>query len=332
MRVNSHKTEQEWAEDTEKSVDLYNTWYTDYAPKVFLDTREKTAEMVRNVMAWTDNFRNISPEVLSEHPEILPTLRMTTCPPIARDRLIGLSGVKKRLVETMEKETRLPARMPAAELRPQLMLLCSKLSEMIDTHIFPWLLRDLPESDAEVLIASTIIADRLCGAESDPIIRNAQEDRQLQKMKRWLESNGYRELYPNECTDFREIPKGTFTFRMNVLAKKVNDDGNILKDKSGKDLTKNIPVDAIIMRKDAKPGDFPALFEAKSAGDFTNTNKRAKEETTKIKQLKATYGPNITFDLLLGGYFQKQFLKDVMSVDIDWVWEHRIEDLEHFGF
>ena len=52
----------------------------------------------------------------------------------------------------------------------------------------------------------------------------------------------------------------------------------------------NIPVDAVIMPKSAKAGDFPLLIEAKSAGDFTNINKRRKEETVKMTQLRCSYG------------------------------------------
>ena len=86
---------------------------------------------------------------------------------------------------------------------------------------------------------------------------------------------------------FMKMPSGTFSFRFNVPIHL--DDGKKV----------NIPVDCVIMRKDSKSGDFPALFEAKSAGDFTNTNKRRKEEAIKIQQLRNTYGNKITFDLFL---------------------------------
>lgn len=89
----------------------------------------------------------------------------------------------------------------------------------------------------------------------------------------------------------------------------------------------NIPVDAVIMRKDAKEGNFPALFEAKSA-----TNKRRKEEAIKIQQLRKTYGDKITFDLFLCGYFDSGYLGYEAAEGIDWVWEHRIDDLAQFGF
>lgn len=39
----------------------------------------------------------------------------------------------------------------------------------------------------------------------------------------------------------------------------------------------------------------PIMIEAKSAGDYTNVNKRRKEEATKMQQLRNTYGNNVTF-------------------------------------
>ncbi len=67
---------------------------------------------------------------------------------------------------------------------------------------------------------------------------------------------------------------GTFSFRLNIPVEL--EDGRKV----------NIPIDTVIMPKDSKPGDFPLLIEAKSAGDFTNTNKRRKEERTKTEETK----------------------------------------------
>ena len=247
-------------------------------------------------------------------------LRMTTCPPIARDRLIGLADVSPNLVKNMEVEHRVPPKMKQPELIKQLKMIGDIIEKMSDPDIFVWKERGDKGTEEEVHRASTIVADRLCGAVADPIIRNAQEQRQLAAMKAWLEARGYRELEQGEADDFLSMPNGTFSFRFNVP---VTLDG-------GRQV--NIPVDAVIMRKDAKNGDFPALFEAKSAGDFTNTNKRRKEEAIKIQQLRKTYGDKITFDLFLCGYFDSGYLGYEAAEGIDWVWEHRIDDLAQFGF
>ena len=80
-----------------------------------------------------------------------------------------------------------------------------------------------------------------------------------------------------------------------------------------------------------QPGELPLLIEAKSAGDFTNPNKRRKEEATKISQLRATYGQGLRFILFLCGYFDSGYLRYEAAEGIDWVWEHRIGDLVEFG-
>ena len=88
----------------------------------------------------------------------------------------------------------------------------------------------------------------------------------------------------------------------------------------------NIPVDVVIRPKDASRQ--PILIEAKSAGDFTNTNKRRKEETVKYSQIKATYGQEMPFLLFLCGYFDSGYLGYEAAEGIDWIWEHRMEDFE----
>ncbi|MEI6708165.1 MAG: XamI family restriction endonuclease [Methylococcales bacterium] len=319
MGVNRDKVDL-WKADVSKSVDFYNEWFMAFAPKAFRETRIETTKNVELALQLTENLTNIRPETLQANPSVLPMLRMATCPPIARDRLIGLSGVSPNLVKNMEDEKRVPPTMNKAELMEQLNKIGNIIEKMADPDIFVWKQRTDNGTKEEVHRASTIVADRLCGAVANPIIRNAQEKRQLALMKAWLEARGYRELNLGEAKDFLSMPAGTFSFRFNVP----------ITMNGGKKV--NIPVDAVIMRKNAKQGDFPALFEAKSAGDFTNTNKRRKEEAVKMQQLRKTYGNKITFDLFLCGYFDSGYLGYEAAEGIDWVWEHRIDDLALFGF
>lgn len=319
MAVNRDKVDL-WKSDVARSVDFYNDWFMTFAPKAFRDTRIETTKQVEQALQWTENLTNIRPETLQNYPSVLPMLRMTTCPPIARDRLVGLAGISPNLVKSMEIDNRVPPKMKPRELNEHLEKIGDIIEKMADPDIFVWKERGDKGTREEVHRASTIVADRLCGAVADPIIRNAQEQRQLAAIKSWLEARGYRQLASGEAEDWLSMPKGTFSFRFNIPV--TMDGGNQV----------NIPVDAVIMRKDAKDGDFPALFEAKSAGDFTNTNKRRKEEAIKIQQLRKTYGPKIAFDLFLCGYFDSGYLGYEAAEGIDWVWEHRIDDLAQFGF
>ncbi len=81
----------------------------------------------------------------------------------------------------------------------------------------------------------------------------------------------------------------------------------------------------------AKAGELPLLIEAKSAGDYTNTNKRRKEEAIKVAQLTSSYGSAVRYILFLCGYFDSGYLGYEAAEGIDWVWEHRMDDLAEFG-
>lgn len=319
MAVNRDKPDR-WQADIAQSVELYNNWFISFAPQAFHDTRVRVTETVAATLRATDNLKNLQPQILQQNPQILATLRMCTCPPLARDRLIGLASVPKSLVERLEKGG-LPIRLSAEQLSEELGKITTLISRLIDRDIFTWLATDQPPTEAESYRAATIIADRLCGASTDPIVRNAQETRQLQEITAWLNARHYRELPAGQRVRFTEMPPGTYRFRLNVPV-------NLSTER---DKTINIPIDAVIMRQTAQPGDFPVLVEAKSAGDFTNVNKRKKEEAQKMRQLRATYGEQVEFVLFLCGYFDSSYLSYEAAEGIDWIWEHRIDDFTDLG-
>lgn len=316
--VNRDKPDR-WKKDVAESVDMYNNWFVDFAPAAYKRTRAHTTKSVEATLNATNNLKNVGIELLKAHPEVLPTLRMSTCPPLAVDRLIGLAGVSNNLVKTMEKRKVLPPRMKQFALDCDLKKIGSIIEKMADSDISVWLQRGNDPTKLELYRAATIIADRLCGSIANPIIRNAQEQRQLAVIGKWLIGRGYTKLPAGTSTKFHEMQPGTFSFRLNVP---------VDKDETGKHI--NLPVDAVVSPKGSKQGDFPLLIEAKSAGDFTNVNKRRKEEATKMNQLRRTYGEDVRFILCLCGYFDSAYLGYEAAEGIDWVWEHRIDDLAEF--
>jgi hypothetical protein len=94
-----------WKTDIASSVDYYNNWFLEFAPAAFREIRTKATVRVNDALDLTDNLTSLSVETLLEHPEILPILRMSTCPPLAQDRLSGLAGVPRSLVGAMEDKT-----------------------------------------------------------------------------------------------------------------------------------------------------------------------------------------------------------------------------------
>lgn len=315
----TNKTSSAWTADIDQSVRMYNAWYLSFAPKAFNTARAEVTKTVTSAFAVTGNLQTISPAIIKSNPEVLSVLRMCTCPPIAVDRLIGLAGVSPSMVKKIEDERVLPPRMKASELDAALEQVCSTIIALLDKDLFPWIDEKTQASPDNIKRAATIVSDRLSGAVANPAIRNAQEERQLAVLETWLAGRGYTKILNNDNVSFQSMSPGTYSFRLNVPVQHEEE-------------MVNIPVDAVVMPKNALPDQLPVLLEAKSAGDFTNVNKRRKEEAQKADQLRKTYPDrNLQFHLFLCGYFNEKYLSYERSAGIDWVWEHRPQDLEKFG-
>ncbi|MGH8527719.1 MAG: XamI family restriction endonuclease, partial [Gammaproteobacteria bacterium] len=204
------------------------------------------------------------------------------------------------------EEGKLASRMKAKLLDENLTKVCLVLTKLLDRDIFPWLDTAKDPTDHERDRASTIVADRLCSAVANPIVRNAQEQRQLAMIGDYLDKRGYRKQPHPAGKPLNEMQPATYSFRMNLAV--------------GKTVKVNIPADVVIQPKKPRKGRLPILIEAKSAGDFTNTNKRRKEEATKVHQLQATYGESVRYVLFLCGYFGSDYLGYEAAEGIDWVW------------
>ncbi|NLE40065.1 MAG: XamI family restriction endonuclease [Pirellulaceae bacterium] len=316
MAINLDKP-QLWKQDTEASVDYYNKWFLKFAPKAFRDTRVEATKSVERAIIDGNDMRRLSPKLLLDQPGILPTLRMSCCPPLAVDRLMGLAGVSKSLVKRME-EGKLPARMPQQTIQRQLAGMVRVVGKLLDPDIFVWVREGREPTVEERRRASTIVADRLTGAIANPIIRNAQEKRQFAEIARFLTKKGYVKKAHAAGMPLNEMTPGTFTFHYPVV--------------TGSDTHKvTVSIDAVIQPRVLRPNGLPILVEAKSAGDFTNTNKRRKEEAKKMSQLRATHGEDTCYIVFLCGYFDSGYLGYEAADGIDWVWEHRIDDFEQLG-
>ncbi len=219
----------------------------------------------------------------------------------------------------MEEQGKVPPRMVEEQAERELTSIGAMIARLADVDIFSWLESKKDPTKAEVYRAATIVADRLCGAIANPIIRNAQEKRQLAAIKRWLHARKYVFIPTGEKLKFAEMKPGSFAFHLNVPVA-LNENRKI-----------NIPVDVAIKPRKAGQKESPLLVEAKSAGDFTNVNKRRKEEAIKITQLRRTYGQDVRYILFLCGYFDSGYLGYEAAEGIDWVWEHRIDDLSELG-
>lgn len=291
-----------------------------FAPEAFRNERVAATKAVEDALRWSKNLTDVSPALLRHYPGILPALRMCVCPPLARDRLIGLSGVRPGLVGLMEKSQKLPKGAAAAALDGELSKIGGIIEKLADPDIFTWLQTKANPARKDLHRAATLVADRICGAAADSITRKARKSHHLKLIGAWLTQRGYVALPAKHGLKFDAMPPQSFILRLNVP---VNPDYTAK--------TVNIPVDAVVMPKGEKAKRLPLLLEAKSAGEFTNVNKRPKEDAKKVSQLRETYGESVQFAIFLCGYFDSGYLGYAAADRVDWVWEHRVADLSELG-
>lgn len=140
------------------------------------------------------------------------------------------------------------------------------------------------------------------------------ETRKLAALKRWLLRHGYKQIKTDDAGNCDAMPPGTFTFRHTLSAGK-------------KKTPVNIPLDCIVKPIHASEQDQPFVLETKSSGNAATTNRWRKKEAQKFAQIKGRYGKNVKFILLLCGHFDSFYLGHQAAEGIDWVWEHRLDDL-----
>lgn len=309
MPLNSDKPER-WPEDVTLSVRLFDQWFLSHAPKTFREERQKATQSVKDAFASTKDFVKLTPEVLRANPSVVEALRMATTPPLARDRLIGLAQVQKSLVQCLEQGRLPPKSLGTSMLAESLERICAVIEPLLDLEVFPWRTKGRKPTGNERDLAAFVVADRLCSSLSNPIIRNAHQARQRNILADLLSNAGYVEQAHSPDLPISFMQPGTYSFGMNVPS-------NVAI----------VAVDLVIQLKQPTGNRIPIITELKAAGDFTNVNKRRKEEADKFRNLKAKYGEDLKLVLFLCGYFDRNYLQYEADAGIDWVWEHRPVDL-----
>jgi hypothetical protein len=148
---------------------------------------------------------------------------------------------------------------------------------------------------------------------NDPLLSDL-EKKQLAALKRWLLRHGYKQIASDETSNFDAMPSGTFTIPITLPVKK-------------KQTSVKTPIDCLVKPLRTNKRDQPFVIELKASGSATTTNRLRRKKSQKFTQLKERYGENIGFILLFCGYFDPGYLGYVGSEGIEWIWEHRLNDL-----
>ncbi|HEY5822118.1 MAG TPA: XamI family restriction endonuclease [Propionibacteriaceae bacterium] len=297
-----------WHSDVTTARDAFHDWYVGAGQQAYRSARHQAESDMSQLLADTDCLTRITPDVIRRSPNLLGILRMCTAPRLARDRLVALAYIERSLIVSLESG-RLPARMSAGELNAHLVRICFVLSGALDPDLFGWVARARDPSDAEVQRATFVVADRRCDAISDQIIRQAQRERQLQLVSTWLLGRGYRRCDPDRL---EADPLDRQSFCVGQVA--------MVDHEIRVDALIN-PVEPAVLRRVA--------IRAVANADTTKMSKRA-ADTSELRVLDRDPGGARPL-LLLGGPVEIVYLKDRAAEGVDWVWEHRLDDLEIAG-
>lgn len=306
--ANHHKQPEEWAADIARSVTQYNAWYQHHAPSFWEAARSRAALTATNFFAGTGFLRKLDPQSLEAPGDTLTFLRNSTAPPLAKERAASLAGVRKSVVDRLHRGMGLAKRYDPEEIGRLLTL----ITDMLDPVVFPWVTEDRDPTESEKVEAALIVGDRSARTFFDPMLRNEQEARQVTLLTEYLAKLGYSSSTAGTGIG---LPPRTFCIHRNVPYK--NENGEVV----------NLPVDCAVNPGDGRP---VALIEMKSAGDFTNVNKRRKEEAAKAVGVRREHGSDAVFLLQLFGYFNEGYFRFEASAGIDWAWDHRIEDFGEY--
>jgi hypothetical protein len=190
----------------------------------------------------------------------------------------------------------------------------------LDQSISGWILEGTTPSVEAFNRTLWIASDRILRRSTSTELRYKHEPRQLEKLELFLKSEGYTSVEGASIREPRNgMAAGTYAFRVSIEGR--TSDGLALMQ----------TVDALIKPFSKSANLLPIFLEAKSMTDEVNPNKRQKEEAQKVESARRrwqTESERLNFVLLLGGTVPKRYLQVEAGSDLDWIWEHRVEDLK----
>jgi hypothetical protein len=92
-----------------------------------------------------------------------------------------------------------------------------------------------------------------------------------------------------------------------------------------------LPIDALVQPIKSRADGLPVLIKTESYSAFAQAMQHKSAHFADVRALRMTYGNDVPFALMLGGYCGAGYLGTQAAEGIDWVWQHRVADLQSLG-
>jgi hypothetical protein len=306
--INAHRP-QLWRPDLTAAALTHRRWLLEQGQLAYRQAREDAVLEVESFLSRSEELRVLAPGLLLEAPALLTTMRMSTAPTLARERLAVLAQTERSVITALERG-RLPARISGSELDRSLERICDVVTAFLDPDLFPWVLPGRAPSDVERARASLVVADRRCDAVADQILRQAQRTHQQQLLSSWLCERGYRPVSAVD-PDLTSLSPGSFYLGQVTV--------------SGPLAAGGMRADAVIQPLRARTAKTVVI-----KGSVNPESARADRYPFGPTRI-GREDPDLRLLLLLGGSADDAYLRAKAAEGMDWIWEHRVEDLTLAG-
>jgi hypothetical protein len=303
------KSPELWDDDRSTAKQEIISWLADStdAEHLRLEIETSTRSILENIFAQKSlEF------VISQNPAALKVLRSLTRRDIGTSQMATFLDVTTNALESFEAGRKGSEGLAAGAGKI--------LLKELDQGISGWILEGREPSVDEFNRTLWIASDRILRRSTSTSLRYKHEPRQLEKLEKYLNSKGLKQIDGASIKDPRSgMPMGTYSFRVSIQG--MTSDGLALMQ----------TVDALIKPFSKSDSQLPIFLEAKSMTDEVNPNKRQKEEAQKVESARRRWqveNERLNFVLLLGGTVPKRYLQVEAGSDLDWIWEHRVEDLD----
>ncbi|SDT19763.1 XamI restriction endonuclease [Friedmanniella luteola] len=293
-----------WRPDLTAAQLAFEAWYATGGRLAYRVAREAARDEVTALLDETDGLQALSPALLRRRPQHLATLRMTTAPPMARERLAELARAERPVIHALE-QGRLPSSISSGDLDAQLGRICRVLTHCVDP-----VLVGAGRTAADRDHVTMLVADRRCDAVADQILRQALRDHRRTLLRSWLEDRGYTQQPGTRSTP--ALVPGSFRFGPQRVEPAAGGRG--------------LEADLLV----APAGRGPRLVALQ---EVWPRDLRVDPHGRLVPRvpLRPVADPGLRRLLLLGNAVDLDYLQDRAQEGVDWIWEHRVADLAQAG-
>ena len=276
------------------------------ARKLYDDCAIQSKDLYRMTLKITDNFRNITPEMIVADSRIIKVLRYCMIPAISQmklGQLVGLdttSGIEDEKITKGRKLSKLKTISPK---------LCEIFNNYLDRQRFLWLQTELSPREYQLAIeySENWTCSLISNQNSSTMFRNWRKELQETSAEKQIIEAGYCSVGTRPTiSSIEDLLPGKFSRECRIVGRSIQKADLVVRLKKSKKLL---------------------IIEAKAIGVRIDSYKRIKECREKFDDWTQTFGDNAEVGVVLSGFIQESEVTSLIKEGVHLFWEYSGKDL-----